>query len=259
MFWLLLATLPLAAADGPCGAALCPPAADIDAVLKVPPGAGALPAGRLDGAQLEAAFLEVQRGGGGLKSLFALLADGVARELPGDVVRGLMQKYGVSMDILPIDKLDRIVSDGRSVEFRFDFKGQQEVTVPGGAAYAVKRSDPSPTYSADSKLKTIKSDASKLRIKSRVKFTISEDGITGLREGDIQADGGWLAGWVNIGLHMETHPGKYAMEGDRPLVKVGEDGRPEVVNGRYVSQRYDNWMVITGPLGYRKEIGIPSW
>jgi hypothetical protein len=254
---LLLASLSLAQAQFDCG----PQGSDagiagLVALLDVePPRApppevtDALPTGTLSAEDLERAFQQVTAADSGLRGLFALLADGESRVLSGDIVRALFEKYGVKLDLLPMGDLQQIVSDGSSVEFQFNFSGQKEVTIPAGSAWVYQRN----------RARRVETDAQRLRFRSRVRFTIGAGGLTGLRAGDIQAHGGWLAGFVNINLFMKRAEGQVAETDGDPNLAVGEDGRPLTVDGKYVYQRYDDWTVITGPLGYRSEMGIPSW
>jgi len=253
---LLLASLSLAQAQQDCGPQTGDDLAsglvallDFDVPAAPPPAPGALPTGTLTADDLEAAFQQVDAEGSGLRGLFALLADGESRTLPGDVVRAMFEKYGVQLDLLPLGSLSQIVSDGRSVEFQFDFSGQKEVNIPKGTAWVYK----------GGRARQIKTDAQRLRFRNRVQFTIGAEGLTGLRSGDVQAYGGWLAGFVNINLFMKRDEGQVAETDGHPTLAVGEDGRPVVQDGKYVYQRYDDWLVITGPLGYRSEMGVPSW
>jgi len=259
MLWLLVALVGPGYADSPCGAD-CAAVADLSMALDAParPRSEALPRGTLSSADVEAAFLRVQRSGGGLSDLFGLLADGVPRTLPGAAVRDMMDKFGVTLDILPLDKLGSVVSDGGSVEFRFDFSGTHEIELPGTATWTLANNGDLQATRGNRPRKK-RGDSSELRFKSTVRFTVDENGLTGLRKGDIEAYGGFLAGWVNLNLFSESHEGRVAKDGKRVLLETDESGDPLVRDGRYVPQRYDNWLVITGPLGYRQEIGIPSW
>ena len=258
MVWLLVVLLGAANADPPCDAD-CAAVADLSRALDAPQRTRqtALPRGTLTPEDVEAAFLKVQRGGGGLSDLFGLMADGVPRTLPGAAVRSMMTKYGVTLDVLPMDKLTDVVSDGRSVEFRFGFTGTHEVELPATTTWSVADGKGWRIHQNRARQKT--GDETRLRFKSAVKFTINQDGLTGMRAGDIEAHGGFLVGWVNLNLFTERAPGKLAKDGKRVLIEVDKDGKPLIRDGSYVPQRYDNWLVITGPLGYRLEMGIPSW
>jgi hypothetical protein len=226
--------------------------ADAEAVVELvtdePAPYAGLPPGALTSEDLLAAWGHLEQQGGGLQSFFALLADGQARTLPGEVIRGLTDGHDLDLAGFPLDKLVEIYSDGEIFEARFSFPGMHEVTLPDSGAWVYRRG----------RARYQEEEGQRVRFSSAVRFTISEAGITGVREGDIQAYGGWLAGWVNLGVSTKRAPGQVAQFGGDPVLQVGEDGQPLVIDGRYQYQTYDDWLVVTGPFGFRMESGIPD-
>ena len=220
-----------------------------------------LPSGELSSADLERAFEEVIKSGKGIMGFFGLLADGQSRTLSGDIVRAMFAKYGVELDFLPLDALNRVEAANGKVTFHFDFgrDGHRDVTLPDSSQKVLDsrlRSDP---YKVDRKnrVRDEKSDGKKLRIKSQLQFSVGANGLTGLREGDLAVHH-WLAGWVNMNVHSEQHPNKVATgEKNRPVLQTDSRGNPVVVDGHYQPQRYDDWVVITAA-GRRIEVGIPA-
>ncbi len=220
----------------------------------------ALPSGELSAADLERAFQEVQKSGRGIMGFFGLLADGQARTLSGDSVRAMFERYGVELDFLPLDALNKIESAAGKVTFHFDFgrEGQRDIQLPDTTQKVLDsrhRSDPT-LVNSKNRVRDEKSDGKKMRLKSRLQFSVNEDGLAGLREGDMAVHH-WLAGWVNLNVSSERSPGKVAAgEKNRPVLQTDARGNPVVVDGHYQPQRYDDWVVITAA-GRRIEVGIP--
>ncbi len=260
MFWALLLHAALAAdcpAPAPAVAGdLAVALADVDLAKPAAPRApsGDLPAGTLSADDLEAFFQFVSDKGGGIRDLFGALADGQQRVLPGDVVRGLFDKYGVDLPFLPLDDLVQITSNGREVTFEFDFGGssRKDVRLPDATVWKLKPRGSDPyAVNGSSRVKQETVKGRTLSVADRVTFRITPEGIEGMSKGAIKASG------FNLDIHTERHPGKVATDGKWVLLQSGEDGKPLVVDGRYQPQVYDDWAVITAFLT-RIEIGIPS-
>jgi len=212
---------------------------------------GTLPAGTLSADQLEGYFQAMQRRGGTINDLFKALGDGQSRVLPGSVVRDLLKKYGVDSGSLPLpmDRLEQITSDGSSLDITFEGNAPIEITTP----------DSTVTYLRNGKLRRTTEDGAKIKVQPSIRFELGASGLTGVRQGDIKAYGGFLAGWVNIDIVTENRPGEVAKhKGRYPVVATGPDGRPVTQGGRPELARFDDWVVITGPFGYRSDIGIPA-
>jgi hypothetical protein len=219
-----------------------------------------LPAGALSAADLERAFQEVMKRDKGVMGFFGLLADGQARTLGGDVVRAMFTKYGVKLDFLPLDALQRVEAAGGKVTFHFDFgrEGHRDIQLPGSSQKVLDSRHRSDPWLVDRKnrVRDEVSKGQKLRLQDELQFSVNQQGLTGLREGDLAVHH-WLAGWVNMDLHSERHPDRVATgEKDRPVLRTDSRGNPVVDNGRYVPQRYDDWVIITAA-GRRIEVGVP--
>jgi hypothetical protein len=222
---------------------------------------GSLPGGTLTVADLERAFQAVQQSGQGIMGFFGMLADGQRRVLPGDAVRQIFSKYGVSLDFLPVKDLREVVAEGGKVTFRFDFGGDgtREITLPDTTRKVLDSRNRADPYAADGKnrVKEEKSDGKQLRLSQELQLSVDAHGLTGVREGDIAVHH-WLLGWVDIQVHSEQHAGKVATgDKDRPVLMTDGAGNPLVQDGHYVPQRYDDWVVIEAK-GQRVEAGIPA-
>ncbi len=260
-----LVSLPTAQAQDPCtGASGTCVVDDVQAAADTEGTAAeewTLPSGELTEADLERAFQEVAESGKGIMGFFGLLADGQARTLSGDIVRAMFEKYGVELDFLPLDALNRVDAAGGKVTFHFDFgsKGYRDISLPGTTQKVLDSRHRSDRFLVDrrNRVRDEESDGKKLRLKSQLQFSVNDSGLTGLRQGDLAVHH-WLAGWVNLNVHSEQHEGKIATgEKDRPVLQTDERGNPVVENGHYVPQRFDDWVVITAK-GRRIEVGIPA-
>lgn len=244
-----------------CASTQVPLARDLQQITAQVPAPSApyvLPSGTLTAPDLEKAFQSILDEKQGLAALFALLADGQKRVLPGDVVRSMFKKYGVTIDFLPVDTLKEVVAENGKVTFRFDFGGSstRKVKLPDTSSTVLKQKNSADPWAADGKNepKVVTSKGRELKVKNEVQLTVDQTGITGIREGDIEV--GWALGWLGMKLHMEHQAGKQAMADERPVIQTGADGKPLVVNGHYVPQTYDDWVVIeAGPA--RVEAGVP--
>ncbi len=219
-----------------------------------------LPAGALSAEDLERAFQEVIGRGEGVMGFFALLADGQGRSLDGDVVRALFARYGVQLDFLPLDALERVEAADGAVLFHFDFgqQGYRDIELPGSTQKVLDARHRSDPWLVDrrNRVREERSDARKLRVQDELRFSLDEGGLAGLREGDL-AVRHWLAGWVNLNVHSERHAGRIATgEKDRPVLQTDSRGEPVVQDGHYVPQCYDDWVIITAA-GRRIEVGVP--
>jgi hypothetical protein len=220
-----------------------------------------LPSGSLSAADLERAFEEVMKSGEGIMGFFGLLADGQARSLDGAVVRAVFEKYGVKLDFLPLDALKGVEASGGKVTFRFDFgrDGHRDIQLPDTRQKVLQSKHRSDPFLVDRKnrVRDEKSSGKKLRLQQSLQLSVDANGISGLREGDIAVHH-WLAGWVNLNIHSERHPGKIATgEKERPVLQTDSRGEPLVRDGHYQPQRYDDWVIITAA-GRRIEAGIPA-
>jgi len=219
-----------------------------------------LPVGALSAEDLERAFREVQRSGKGIMGFFGLLADGQKRQLDGATVRAMFEKYGVELEFLPLDALEGVVSQDGKVTFAFDFgdQSERELQLPESRLQVLDSRHRSDRFLVDRKnrVREQKSDGKKLRLKDELQLTVNENGLTGVRQGDLAVHH-WLLGWVDLQVHSERHDGKIATgDKERPVLETDGRGKPLVVDGHYVPQRFDDWVIITAK-GRRIEVGIP--
>ncbi len=252
-----------AAADENCGSSSTRNTiADVAVVLqaqKTATNAYTLPAGALSEEDLEEAFQSILESGKGIMAFFGMLSDGQQRSISGDVVRQMFDKYGVKLDFLPIGDLEEIRSqDGRLV-FKFDFGSRDSVQVrlPDTRLTYLKSGLDSDPYLVDRKnrVKTEESKGRVLKIKDEIQFSVNENGLVGLRDGDISVKV-FLLGWIDIDVHSERHESRTATNGRYPLIETDSDGKPLVRDNHYVPSIYDDWVIIEAA-GKRIETGVP--
>ncbi len=262
---LLVAPLRTAWADDDCNTSESAESTVADLQQAAATEAGAqeawkLPSGALSAEDLEKAFEQITQNGQGIMGLFGLLADGQSRSIDGDVVRAMFQQYGVVLEFLPVESLTSISAENGKVTITFDFgsAGQKEIKLPDSEQKVLNsrhRTDPT-LVDRKNRVRTEKLDGKTLKLKSELQFGVGENGLTGLRTGDIQVHH-WLLGWVDIDLASERHEGKVAMgDKNRPVLQTDANGNPIVRDGHYQPQTYDDWVVITAK-GRRNEVGIP--
>jgi len=211
----------------------------------VEPYAG-LPPGELTAQDLEEAWAHFQEEGMGLPGVFAVLADGQARVLPGDVVRELVERAGADTGLLPLDRLVEVVSDGSVLDFHFDFEGE--------SSFKSRTPDTTVYYLDDGELKSTVVAGRNVKVKEQVQIEISPDGIEGVRRGDVKISG------FKVNVYTESEPGKVATHKGNPVVAVDENGEP-IMNeaGEYVLKTYDDWVVVDPPLGSDVWVGLPGF
>ncbi len=257
---------PAARAEEPCSSAssVTQTVADLTAAADTQGNAEQpyqLPAGELTAEDLEKAFQQLMEGEKGIMGLFGLLADDQERTISGDVVRQMFEKYGVELDFLPLDALKGIVAVDGKVTFQFDFGGAKtrELKLPTTEQKVLDsryRDDPTLVHRKN-RVKTVTNKGKTLRLNQELEFSVNENGLTGLREGDLAVHH-WLAGWVNIDLHSERHEGRTATDDkERPVLQTDGEGNPRIENNHYQVQTYDDWVVLEAA-GRRIEIGVPA-
>jgi len=206
-----------------------------------------LPEGAISADDLRSALAHLQAQDANLAAFLALMADGKGRSISGEVIRSMVVEGDELAAILPLDKLDEVVSDGRSLQVRFNTRGAITVEPPAQQVWVYKRGQAT----------RITPKTTPIRLASTLNFTLGPEGISGLRKGDIQAKAG-IFGYVSVGLTMEAKPGQIAEVDGYPLLELGDDGQPLRVDGQLRYQRYDHWAVITAPFT-RVEVGLPDF
>lgn len=218
----------------------------------------ALPSGNLSAADLASAFEHLKSTDQGIAAVFGLFADGQKRVVPGNVVRDIFQKNNVKLDFLPIETLREIRAENGKVTFSFDFGGDDSKTIrlPDSTSKQLDSRLKSDPLKVDPKNKVIdqKSEGKTLKVNKDVEFSVSKEGITALREGDIKVK---ALLWFSLGIHTEKIPGKVAMDESRTVLATDSSGNPQVRDGHYVAQSYDDWVILEAG-GKRIEIGVPK-
>lgn len=253
-----------ALADEPCAGASSAIATDAVAVLNLQPGVRAkpapqapisLPPGTQTLADLEGAFEALSADGATISDFFALLADGQRRSLPGDVVREALDKYGVSLPFLPSDDLVRIDSDGRALTVVLDFgrRRSRKLTLPTTTSHVVTSTASGDPYNtATTRLGTVTGGGHTLVVEETLTLGISDQGLTSISGVAVKK----LFSF-NLDGHSEHSVGKVATEEGQVVVQTDAAGQPLVVDGHYVPDVYDDWIILE-VAGRTIEIGVPA-
>lgn len=261
----LFSTLALgtALAGDPCGTSTSAVAADAVAVLNVQPQARSakpappqgLPSGTLSLADLEGAFEQLAQDGATISDFFALLADGKNRVLPGDVVRAALEKYGVNLPFLPVDDLESITSNGRELTVNLDFgrSSSKKLKLPETTSTVVSSTSSSDPYATGSThLKNVSGGGHILVVQETLKLGLSSQGLTSIEGVSVKKFFSFA-----VDGHSQNSPGKLlTLDGD-VVVQTGTDGKPVVQDGHYVSESYDDWIILE-VAGRKIEIGVPA-
>jgi len=133
------------------------------------------------------------------------------------------------------------------LEMNFNFgPGVKEATlkVPGSFNWVLEQKYKTDPYLVNpgNTPKFLSSEPRVLVIKNQVRFSMSPQGIAGIREGDIQVK--VMIKW-NAGIRTELKPNTVEYDSmDRPYIEMA-DGKPVIVNDHYVPRRLNNWLVVT--------------
>ncbi len=203
-----------------------------------------MPAGDLSAEELEQAWEHIHAQGRGLSGLFAELADGQERFLPGAVVHELIERSGANIGLLPLDHLVEVYSDGRVLDFIFDFDGN--------SSFTTKTPDTIIYYLRDGVLQTGIEPGRRIKVKNTVQIRISPNGIEGIRPGDLRISG------FKVDVRTEYQPGRVLTHEGYPVVEADLLGDPvKDEDGTYQIQTYDDWLVVDPPFLSDVWIGIP--
>jgi len=209
----------------------------------------ALPGGELTDQDILDALAHLRKEGGSLSTVFGMLGDGTPRTLDGQVVRNLIEQSGAQLGILPLESLVKVVSDGKSMEFKFDFNGRSsyEVRTPRVRMWVLRNGRP----------RRESAGGDRIEVQDRVRFELSPNGITGVREGDLK--GRWAFFSVNVGLETARDPGRVATLDGNPVLVTDDNDRPVERNGVYQSATFDDWVVVSTGDGESDKtwVGIP--
>jgi hypothetical protein len=214
-----------------------------------------LPTGTLSLADLEAVFEQLAEDGATISDFFALLADGKKRTLPGDVVRKALGKYGVDLPFLPVNDLVRIESDGSELKVLLNFgrSSSKKIKLPTTTDTLVRNTDGNDPYNtATTRLETKKGGGHTLVVDKTLTLGISDKGLTSIEGVSVKMFFSFA-----VKGYSENAPGKLATADGKVKIKVDSDGSPVVVDGHYVPQQFDDWIILK-VAGQTIEIGVPA-
>ena len=204
-----------------------------------------MPAGNLSAEELKQAWEHIHAQGSGILGLFAELADGQERFLPGAVVQELIERSGADIGLLPLDYLVEVYSDGSVMDFFFDFGGE--------TSFTTKTPDEIIYYLRDGVLQSAVQPGRKIKVKDTVQILISPNGIEGVRRGDLRISG------FKVDLRTEYRPGRVLTHEGYPVVEADLLGDPvKDEDGTYQVQTFDDWIVVDPPFLSDVWIGIPT-
>ena len=256
MWWVLL--LVSTPAFEPCGAQEPSCARDIARVISQgdvegqsprietrSPAPQGLPEGELTAEDLWQAIEGLLAENGSMRDLYALLADGKERWISGEVIRELFAQIDGAVDFLPLEDLVSLYSDGQSLVFRFDFGGDSSKDIKMPATRQLVLTEPGPLGGYEvgprSKAEQVETKGKTFRVSNEVQMYLSEEGILGIRQGDIKVKAFF---WFTVDFHTEHREGGVALSDGKPVLRESDTGGPLVIDGFYQPQRYDDWAVI---------------
>jgi len=163
---------------------------------------------------------------------------------PGDIPREAIEVLTTL-----VSQIQEIRTGADFLEMNFNFgPGVKEtmIKIPGTYNWVLEQKYKEDPYLVH-KLNTpryLMTDPRTLIFKSQVRFTMSPQGIAGMREGDIQLKAAFLK--LNAGMRTEHKPGTIEYDsGDRPYIEMLGHNRPVIVDDHYVPRRLSDWLVVT--------------
>ncbi|MEE8469650.1 MAG: hypothetical protein V3T22_14410 [Planctomycetota bacterium] len=156
----------------------------------------------------------------------------------------MLSGYAPILEFLPIENLDSVEVHQETLEFRFDFDGRRtrRVRLPSGWRYVLDPKDHADPL-LEGEPQWVEYEGRKLIVHRQVRFFYDENGITAVKEGDLEIKAGWFA--PNLRLRTELHRGRIARDSKgRILIETDERGRPLKLAGRFVPVRADRWLVL---------------
>jgi len=151
---------------------------------------------------------------------------------------------------LPLDDLVEVRTDGETMEFFFDFDRAESIDLrtPKTEIVVLK----------NGRAKTRKSGGDRITVRDRVKFDISPEGITGVREGDLVGHLFFFS--ATLDFQTVREPGRVATDGGDPILVTDADGEPVVgEDGNWEFRTYDDWLVVHAGPGDPSYVGIPAF
>ncbi len=264
MWWVLF--LVSTQAFEPCGAQSPVCARDLSQVLAEglllqseleEPEVVGLPTGELSSEDLWRTIEGLLTVGGSMRDLYALLSDGEERWISGEVIRDLFSQIEGGVDFLPIEDLVSVYSDGETLVFQFDFGGDSSKKVKTPATRPLVLFEEEETGSLEvgihSRAEHVETRERTFRISNEVMMYLSEDGVVGIRQGDIKIQALF---WFNVDFHTEHLEGEMALWDGRIVLQENDAGEPVVIDGFYQPLRFDDWAVIEAG-GRVVPIGLP--
>jgi|GEM_PF-3061088 len=218
-----------------------------------------LPTGNLDAATLNEAVDHVAAGTGSFFELLGLFADGQSRSVSGDVFKDLLASRGVDLSVLPMDLLQQVSSGDGYVDLAFDFgnRGKKSFNIPKKDIKVLEVEDPGSPYSADGLNNVVDTTVGgqTLVVKDNVRIFIEDGQVVSIREGDVK--GKLLFLRANVDMQSTFEAGRVATDGEyRPVLQTDENGEPLIVDGHYVPETYDDWLIIEAA-GSKSYMGVP--
>ena len=191
---------------------------------------------------------------GGIHGLLKiLLADG-SQELSGLPAKEVLHHFQIPG--LPMDRMRKIaigeLNDGEaSMEMFFDFGEERtfELALPESKVWTINGKSLDVKKSKKPKLEEVKGHT--ITLKDQLQFFFNEKGILRVRSKDMTLS------FFNLNFRTERDPNKILMHNDRIVLEENAHGKPLQKEGRYLPQRYDDWIIIESSFK-NVEVPIPS-
>jgi hypothetical protein len=157
--------------------------------------------------------------------------------------------------LLPLDRLRDASLDSDRLRLVFDFGRErtQVVSIPSHKLSVLEPDDERDPLRGG-RVRTVETASRELIVHDVVEVDLTASGIAGVQSGGIQVRYGFLR--FSLDVHTIVDRDRIALDGDGHIVLVTDErGQPIRDHGRFVSRRYDVWLVLEAA-GHKVEIGM---
>jgi|GEM_PF-4686032 len=214
----------------------------------------ALPSGEISAEDLLEVLEHWKEESPSLLEIFQALSDGETRTISGDAVRSAVDQAGVTLPhFIPAESLVGVeIGDGQ-IRVRFD--ESLRLKVPAKKTWVLEPGEDSDPFavSAGATATQHKASSYNLKINEELVFDVDENGLHGIRKGDLVAS----KFVFSVGVSLKSIHGVDDFEriGDAYVLEIDESGEPIVVDGRYVPKKAEDWVEVTAKDVER--LGVP--
>jgi hypothetical protein len=203
-----------------------------------------LPPGAIDGEALVQIVEGWREESPSLLDVFQRISDGQKRTISGDAVRDAIRLAGLVLpNFIPADALVDVVIENGQIRVRLD--SDQAIDVPLVRTWVLDPEDPSDPYAVGRRNRPYRhaSDSYVLKISKDLLFDLDENGLHGIRDGDLK--GAKFIFSKNIAIKsVHGEPGVQRLDG-AVVLETDAKGEPLIENGYYVPKSADEWIEVT--------------